>query len=184
MNPSEHTRKVLESKLLASSWLIKFYEDSVVSSSGRTYQAARFEIPDFVMAVNKRKSDGAIALVKQWRNGARRAFWEFPAGHLEPGESPADCVKREFGEETGFELVNPRLIKTVFPMPARTDQRAHIYFGNVGRKLGRQNLDAGEEGLRVRFAGKDEVLRLLSNNDAASTSALLAYLLAKSLRLL
>lgn len=33
----------------------------------------------------------------------------FPGGHVEPGESFVDCVKREVWEETGLRLVNPQL---------------------------------------------------------------------------
>lgn len=32
-----------------------------------------------------------------------------PGGKFETGESPLDCIKREFKEETGLTLINPRL---------------------------------------------------------------------------
>lgn len=32
-----------------------------------------------------------------------------PGGKFESGESPLDCIKREFYEETGLTLINPRL---------------------------------------------------------------------------
>ena len=35
-------------------------------------------------------------------------FWEFPKGHLEPGESPADAAVREVYEETGYRVGNLR----------------------------------------------------------------------------
>lgn len=31
-------------------------------------------------------------------------MWEFPGGHLEEGESPLEAAKREWSEETGFEI--------------------------------------------------------------------------------
>lgn len=32
-----------------------------------------------------------------------------PGGKFESGESPLDCIKREFKEETGLTLINPKL---------------------------------------------------------------------------
>jgi len=36
-------------------------------------------------------------------------YWIAPGGHVEEGESPLDCVRREFREETGLHLPRPTL---------------------------------------------------------------------------
>ena len=41
------------------------------------------------------------------RTPARRAnpdVWDFPGGHVEPGENPLDALRREVAEELGAEL--------------------------------------------------------------------------------
>ena len=40
---------------------------------------------------------------KDWKG------YTLPGGHLEPGESFVDAVKREMKEETGLDIINPKL---------------------------------------------------------------------------
>lgn len=44
------------------------------------------------------------------KNRKRGGLWELPGGRGEPGETPEDCARREFLEETGRELREPRLL--------------------------------------------------------------------------
>ncbi|MGH8245151.1 MAG: NUDIX hydrolase, partial [Gammaproteobacteria bacterium] len=59
---------------------------------------------------------GEVLLLK--RSPGRRLApgrWGFPAGHIEPGETPEDCVTRELIEEIGREF-SAKLIKNVGPV--------------------------------------------------------------------
>ena len=53
------------------------------------------------------KKDNKILMIKfskKWDN-----VYAPPGGKFEKGESPLDCIIREFKEETGLTLVNPKL---------------------------------------------------------------------------
>ena len=51
--------------------------------------------------------DGRVLLGKR-KHGHGAGTWQFPGGHLEYGESIADCARRELFEETGLSVINLR----------------------------------------------------------------------------
>lgn len=51
--------------------------------------------------------DGRLMLIRQFRPAAQDYIYEIPAGRLETGENPAQCVSRELVEEIGY---HPRQI--------------------------------------------------------------------------
>ena len=54
---------------------------------------------------------GKILIDRRKQEGLLGGLWEFPGGKIEPGESQADCVKREIQEELGIEIeVGSKLI--------------------------------------------------------------------------
>jgi 8-oxo-dGTP diphosphatase len=54
-------------------------------------------------------NDGAVLLgLRRGSHGA--GTWSPPGGHLEFGEDPADCARRETLEETGLELGSCRFV--------------------------------------------------------------------------
>lgn len=46
--------------------------------------------------------DGRFLLQRRPSGGLLGGLWEFPGGKIEPGETPAQAVRREFAEETGL----------------------------------------------------------------------------------
>ncbi len=56
---------------------------------------------DVISVVGFTKNKEAI-LVKQYRPGPEKIFYEFPLGFIEKGEEPIEAAKREFLEETGY----------------------------------------------------------------------------------
>ncbi len=65
------------------------------------------------------KEDGRSALLQHRDNipGLSHAgLWVFPGGHSDPGESPEDCARREFEEETSYKL------ETIYPLCSLIDR--------------------------------------------------------------
>lgn len=65
------------------------------------------------MATGILMSGGKLFIQQRQNDDIWGGLWEFPGGRLEQGEEPADCVVREYREETGFQVIAGRKITTV-----------------------------------------------------------------------
>lgn len=62
----------------------------------------------------------------------RERGWELPGGKLEGNEGPVHCALREFREETGHLLADPRY---VFKLP-KPNGICHVFTGGLGARVG------------------------------------------------
>jgi ADP-ribose pyrophosphatase len=100
-----------------------------------------------------------ILLLRQFRYAARGELWEIPAGTLERGESPLECVRREIEEETGFRAKRFKRFASFYSAPGISDERMFLY-GAYGLTRGKMHLDP-DEWLRPRAVSLREALRMV-----------------------
>lgn len=70
---------------------------------------------------------GQVVMIRQYRHAAGRVLYELPAGTLQPGESPADCARRELAEETGYLAGELRLLFSTYLTPGYSSEIIHIF---------------------------------------------------------
>jgi len=68
------------------------------------------------------KPSGKLILVRQYRPPADGMVIEFPAGLVNPGESPAETAVRELREETGYRGRLLRLVPDAFSSPGLSSE--------------------------------------------------------------
>jgi mutator protein MutT len=59
------------------------------------------------------EQDGRYLVTRRQRGVHLEGYWEFPGGKCEPGESLADCLRRELQEELGTDAAVGEEIFTV-----------------------------------------------------------------------
>lgn len=85
------------------------------------------EKADYVMIVAVTAAREAV-LVRQYKHGAGTVVTEFPAGFVDPGETPAQAVRRELREETGFVADQVISIGALYASPSVLSNRCHVYW--------------------------------------------------------
>jgi len=77
-------------------------------------------------------------------NDIHEGKWVAPGGKFEKGESPEDCIVREFKEETGLELKSP-ILRAVLTFPGFGDDDWYVFLFTCNNFSG-EILDNSPEG--------------------------------------
>jgi len=120
------------------------------------------EYPNWANAIALTKENKVI-LVRQYRFAADIISLELPGGVIDDGEEPANGIKRELLEETGYSFESCELIATLYPNPATSTNQTFTYLLKGGIKTHEQHLDEHEI-LNVEEYTIDEVKQLLKDN--------------------
>src|SRR5687768_8986877 len=83
--------------------------------------------------------DGSLVVERQFRYPNRAVFTEFPAGKLEPGESPPATAKRELHEEAGYTATTWTHLGRIHSVVSYSTESIELYLAqdltHVGAKL-------------------------------------------------
>lgn len=88
--------------------------------------------------------DGRLLFERQFRYPPRRAFLEFPAGKIDPGEEILTTGQRELLEETGYSAGEWRYLGVMHPCIGYSNEKIEIFVARGLVREAGQNLDHGE----------------------------------------
>jgi ADP-ribose pyrophosphatase len=118
------------------------YLDEVLLQNNQMGQRIRIDHPE-ASAMIPFFSDKEILMVRQYRYALGRETLEIPAGKVDPGEGPEQCIRRELLEETGYEAGSIEWVYTYAPALGYSNELIHIYSGHQLRKA-RTSVDTRE----------------------------------------
>ncbi|MFG6449647.1 NUDIX domain-containing protein [Roseateles sp. BYS180W] len=138
-----HLRETqLQSERVFGGHFLKVDRDTVRLPDGKTATREFVRHPGAVMVLPM-LDDGRLVMERQFRYPMDRVMLEFPAGKLDPHESPLSCAQRELLEETGYSAAEWAYAGVLHNAIAYSDEGIHIFFAR-GLTRGRQQLDEGE----------------------------------------
>ncbi len=103
---------------------------------------------DPVIAILGITIDNNVLLVKQYRPATDKFMTDIPGGGMEDGENSKQTAKREFLEETGYEITKLRKLTTFYFDSGRSDKYSTIY---VGQAINKKRLFENENEQLKRF---------------------------------
>jgi len=118
-------------------------EFEVKTSLGNIKKSICIDKPDYcqILAFTP---DKKIIFVKQWKIGPG-VVHELPAGHIEEGEDPVECIKRELLEETGYVAKNIQLQFCCYVSPGVLCNKVYGFIGYDAVKVQEPNYDEDEK---------------------------------------
>lgn len=125
-------------------------------------------------------SPAKIVLLRQYRHAVGLWLWEIPAGKLDPGETPGDCIAREIEEETGLRASSLESLGVMVPAPAYTDERIWLYEAR-DVETGTMAHGADEE-IEVHEVGFEEALAMIVRGDIIDAKTIAGLHLAAARR--
>lgn len=130
------------------------------AADGRESDYFVLESPDWANVValaRDQRGRECFVMVRQFRHGSMGVGLEFPGGVVDPGEDPAAAVRRELGEETGYQPGVLLHLGSVNPNPALMSNRCHTFLARDCVRSTEQELDPNEI-IDIELVPCDELL--------------------------
>ena len=166
----------LDRKIIYESDWVSLYADKVKMPNGfiiDTYHKLHYPHESVSVVIVNEKEE--ILLIQSKRYVTERLEWEVPAGRIEKGELPAEAAKRECMEETGCLINDLTYLCCHNPSNGMSDLKLHVF----GAKVQTETMDIDENEVNAkRWVHKDEVLKILKENQTHCCISMLALLYA------
>ena len=175
--------KTLSSQPVYEGRAVKLRVDTVQMASGRETTREIVEHSDCVAIIAVDDKDN-ILLVSQFRKSVEKELLEIPAGGIDPGETPEDCVRRELREETGFLPRKLERLGGFYSSPGYCTEYLHLYLATdlVSSPLQAEDSESIRL-VRMPLAQIPDLIASGSICDAKSIAGLLIFLEYKKDRL-
>jgi ADP-ribose pyrophosphatase len=121
--------KVLRSKVVYQAPVFYVTSEQVKEPSGVKVRRDVIRHPGSVviMALDESKAEARVLLIKQYRYAAGDEIWEFPAGRIDPGDTPLSGAKRELAEETGYKAREWKRALFFYSSPGFLDETMSVF---------------------------------------------------------
>lgn len=159
----------------------KTYEIISRNKNIQTLEQLQNKKPDSVVMILTDESGERILVTREYRLAMAQWIYNFPAGLIDPGETPQESAKRELWEETGLNLIRiDEVLDNCYSAIGFSNERNVCLFGAAAGEFRKSTSDAEE--IIPGWYTKEEILRLVRTEAFAARTQGYCYAWAKSNR--
>jgi len=171
--------KTLSTQQIYQGRAVNVRVDTIQKADGKKTTREVVEHADCV-AVVVLDAQSNLLLVRQFRHPVGKFLLETPAGGIDPGEEPVECVRRELQEEIGYFPNRIEKLGGFYATPGYGTEYLHCYLATdlVPSRLVAEDT----EDIELVSVPTEEIPRLIHSGDicdAKSIAALLMFLFAR-----
>ncbi len=170
-------RQLLDRREVYSGRIIRVGVDQVEMESGFRTLREVVHHPGGAVAL-ARSPEGKILFVRQPRYPLDRQLLELPAGKLDGGEDPAEAVRRELEEETGYVAERWTHLSSFYSSPGFCTELLHLYLAE-GLRPGSIKPEH-DEMITVESYTLEESLDLVRRGEIQDAKTILGILWARA----
>ncbi len=177
-----HKWNLIDSEFVINHRWCRVRRDRVKLPSGEVIDDFFVNVRPDIALVLPITPEGNVVFVRQYRHGVGEVLLELPAGAFDPEEEEAEAAaKREFEEETGYQLDRLNKIATLYDNPVKDTNRIHLFLAEEVELSGTQDLDRTEE-IEVVLVPISEVSDKIRSGEICVAGTLAALFLVLSSR--
>lgn len=170
--------KVIKSETVFKGNIVNVRRDTFLQASGKKATHEIVEHSDVIVAVPL-DARSNVLMVRQYREAVGKSLLELPAGGMDPGETPEDCVRRELREELGFLPKKLERLTGYYSAPGYCTEYLHLFLAS---ELERAPLTAEDtEGIEVVCVPFAEALRLIASGEICDSKSIAGLLFCSAL---
>lgn len=123
--------------------------------------------------------DGKLILLRQYRFAIQGRLLEFPAGTIEHDEAPADTIKREIEEETGYRANTWNFLGKFALAPGYSDEYIYAFLAQDLEQLAHPPQQDDDEDIELVFMTPNELEREILAGAPVDAKSISSFFLAR-----
>ena len=157
----------------------KTYEIISRSREIRSLEELQNRTPNAVVMILTDESGECILVNREYRMAMAQWIYNFPAGLIDPGESPEESARRELREETGLQIIRiDDMLDNSYSAIGFSNERNICVFGAAGGAFRGSTSD--QEEIVPGWYTKEEIRKLLRTEAFAARTQAYCYAWANS----